>query len=64
MPDGDACRPDGTLKDASEIEWQHSPSSTHTREKVSRLKRKLVEEDESACEGDKLRKAKVLTLIV
>ena len=26
MPDGDACRPDRTLKDASEMEWLHSPS--------------------------------------
>ena len=26
MPDGDACRPDGTLKDASEMEWPDSPS--------------------------------------
>jgi hypothetical protein len=26
MPDGDACRPDGTLKDASELEWPNSPS--------------------------------------
>ena len=26
MPDGDACRPDGTLKDASEMEWPNSPS--------------------------------------
>lgn len=26
-PDGDACRPDGTLKDASEMEWLDSPSA-------------------------------------
>jgi hypothetical protein len=26
MPDGDACRPDGTLKDASEMEWPDSPT--------------------------------------
>ena len=25
-PDGDACREDGTLKDASELEWPNSPS--------------------------------------
>jgi hypothetical protein len=25
-PDGDACRPDGTLKNASEISWLNSPS--------------------------------------
>jgi hypothetical protein len=26
MLDGDACQPDGTLKDASEMEWPNSPS--------------------------------------
>ena len=26
MPDGDACRPDGTLKDASEMDFPNSPS--------------------------------------
>ena len=26
-PDGEACNADGTLKDASEIEWLHSPGS-------------------------------------
>jgi hypothetical protein len=25
-PDGDACREDGTLKDASEMDWPDSPS--------------------------------------
>ena len=32
MSDLDACavRPDGTLKDASEIEWVHSPTSNKT----------------------------------
>jgi hypothetical protein len=31
MSDPDACavRPDGTLKDASEIEWLHSPTTNH-----------------------------------
>ena len=28
MPDGDACRPDGTLKDASELSFLNSPSDT------------------------------------
>ena len=28
MPDGDACREDGTLKDASEMEWPNSPSES------------------------------------
>lgn len=27
-PDGDACRDDGTLKDASELEWPNSPSDS------------------------------------
>ena len=27
-PDGDACNPDGTLKDASEMEWPDSPSAS------------------------------------
>jgi hypothetical protein len=26
MPDGDACRPDGTLKEANEMEFPNSPS--------------------------------------
>jgi hypothetical protein len=28
-PDGEACGDDGTLKDASEIKWVHSPSQSH-----------------------------------
>ena len=31
-PDGDACREDGTLKDASEMEWPNSPSETDFRD--------------------------------
>jgi hypothetical protein len=31
-PDGDACREDGTLKEASEIDWAHSPSAPNFRE--------------------------------
>ena len=27
-PDGDACNPDGTLKDAPEMEWPDSPSAS------------------------------------
>ena len=30
--DGDACREDGTLKDASEMEWLNSPSETDFRD--------------------------------
>ena len=29
MPDGDACRPDGTLKDATEMDFPNSPSETN-----------------------------------
>ena len=28
-PDGEACRDDGTLKDASEMEWPNSPSDSN-----------------------------------
>ena len=28
MPDGEACNVDGTLKEASEIVWLHSPSNS------------------------------------
>jgi hypothetical protein len=31
-PDGEACREDGTLKDASEMDWSHSPSAPNFRE--------------------------------
>jgi len=50
-PDGDACRPDGTLRDASEMEWPQSPSdSVHSNLREGlRLKRKLpINDDESA----------------
>jgi len=63
MPDGEACRPDGTLKDAHEIEWLHSPSDLNAcnlREEQSSLKRKLSgDEDSSDNEDGGLPKAKV-----
>ncbi len=31
-PDGEACNNDGTLKDASELEWLHSPTQPNTDE--------------------------------
>jgi hypothetical protein len=31
IPVGDACREDGTLKDASEMEWLHSPSDERSQ---------------------------------
>lgn len=37
MPDGDACRPDGTLKDASEMNFPNSPSdATHDLPDISK----------------------------
>ena len=47
-PDGEACRDDGTLKDASEIEWLHSPSQNHPiirGEKRKRDSGELVDSD-------------------
>jgi hypothetical protein len=59
-PDGDTCRPDGTLKEASEMEWPHSPSDLDAREQGSSLKRKLpINEDDSDDEENGLPKAKV-----
>jgi hypothetical protein len=40
-PDGNACQPDGTLKDASEMEWPNSPSDLMREESGVNLKRKL-----------------------
>ena len=31
-PDGDTCHEDGTLKDASEMEWPNSPSESNFRD--------------------------------
>jgi len=41
MPVGEACNDDGTLKDASEIQWEHSPSS-HAVSLVGILRVQLV----------------------
>ena len=61
LPEGDACRADGTLKDASEIEWVHSPSDL-TREQTEEpsvdLKRKLPV-DSAESDDERLPKAKV-----
>ena len=35
--DGDACREDGTLKDASEMEWLNSPSDIQKSKKREEL---------------------------
>jgi hypothetical protein len=68
MPDGDACRPDGTLKDASEMEWPNSPSEetrnlpelTQLSEDGYNLKRSLpCDEEESNSESDGPPKTKV-----
>ena len=44
-PVGEAVRADGTLKDASEIEWIHSPTSATS---LPFLKRVHTDEDEAA----------------
>ena len=36
-PDGEACRADGTLKDADEMEWPNSPSEDVTVPQLKRL---------------------------
>ena len=71
MPDGDACRPDGTLKDASEMEWLNSlseetrnlpevPELTQLGEDGYSLKRSLpCNEEESNSESDGPIKIKV-----
>jgi hypothetical protein len=49
LPDGDACRPDGTLKDASEMEWPNSPSEAKLPELSDdgyNLKRSLPRDEE------------------
>jgi hypothetical protein len=62
-PDGEACRPDGTLKDVTEMEWRHSPTDSDNNEqeqmeRASASKRKLPS-DEADSESEKLRRAKV-----
>lgn len=60
MPEGDAVRVDGTLKDASEMEWLNSPSDLNPPELGEdsfNFKRK--QPIESNDEDDNLRKAKV-----
>ena len=36
-PDGDACNEDGTLKDASEMDWPDSPSGSTNNVKLKRV---------------------------
>jgi hypothetical protein len=73
MPDGDACRPDGTLKDASEMEWLNSPSEetrnlpevTHLSEDGYNLKRRLpCDEEESNSDSDGPPKTKVSYIFI
>ena len=54
-PDGDACRLDGTLKDASEMEWPHSLSDQNQ----NRLKRTISRSDGSDFDGTALPRVKV-----
>ena len=67
-PDGEACRDDGTLKNASEIEWQHSLTASNPRlfdlylgeENTVLKKRKSPgDEDKSDYENVELPKVKV-----
>ena len=46
-PDGDACNPDGTLKDAWDIKWQHSPSESIPLS-LPATKRMLDDKDDGA----------------
>jgi hypothetical protein len=64
-PDGEACRDDGTLKDASELEWPNSPSDSNPynlnpgEENVILKRKPLGDEDDSGYENDELPKVKV-----
>ena len=75
MPDGDACRPDGTLKDASEMVWIDSPSEqtrnlpeeTQLSEDGHKTKRSLPydeEESNSELESDGPPKTKVSYIFI
>ena len=74
MPDGDACQPDRTLKDASEMIWLNSPSGqtqnlpepTQLSEDGYNTKRSLPcgdEESNSECESDGPPKTKVNSIV-
>ena len=76
-PDGEACRDDGTLKDASKLEWPNSPSDINTgpfnldpgeleeSDENAFLKRKSPgDEDESDYENVDLPKIKVCNSLV
>jgi hypothetical protein len=72
MPDGDACRPDGTLKDASEMEWPDSPSEVQANlpepsdddYSVLNLKRSLPRDDSDEEESGSADERKVSIPIV
>ena len=72
MPDGDACRPDGTLKDASEMEWPDSPSEVQANlpetsdddHSVLNLKRSLPRDDSDEEESGSADERKVSIPIV
>ena len=70
MPDGDACRPDGTLKDASEIQWLNSPSEeTRDLPQLSEdgynSKRSLpCDDEESNSESDGPPRTKAITFLL
>ena len=60
---GEACRSDGTLKDASEIEWIHSPSqdSSNCGLKRKRDGSSVAESDSGVSTDDELPETKHLT---
>ena len=67
MPDGDACRADGTLKDASEMEWPNSPSEARANLPETgadeyfflNLKRNLPDDDSDEEESGSASESKV-----
>jgi hypothetical protein len=46
MPDGEACNEDGTLKDAADMIWLHSPGSKSSPVSFSKRARNDSDEDE------------------
>ena len=57
LPEGEAVNPDGTLKDAADMDWVFSPSDENpsiATEKDAAIKRKTME-----AENDRKKKTKV-----
>ena len=58
-PDGDACRDDGTLKDADEMEWPNSPSEQQSFVLPEKRKREWYDYHDDEPYSDESPKAKV-----